>query len=179
MPKYVTTDQDGRPTAYYDTAVHTVEQIPPGAEPITDEQYSLLRAEKTRLFVEGEVIDGPIQPPSVWDVAAERERRLALGFDFDFGDERGVHTLATTPADMKGWDEVTKWSNAAIALGNGSSTLDILTETGPCQVTALEWQSVLLAATAHRQPLWAASFILQAQDPIPSDYTDDAYWTAE
>ena len=117
---------------------------------------------------------GPIV--SVDDVAAERERRLALGFDYDFGDERGVHRIATTDADMRGWDEVTKWAHAAIALGDPDATMHILTETGPCVVTAQEWQSVLMAATAARQPLWAASFVLQAMDPIPSDYTNDAYW---
>lgn len=122
------------------------------------------------------VEDLPEPAPTAFDVAAERERRLALGFDYDFGDARGTHHLATTDLDMKGWDEVTKWSQAAIALGNGTSTLDILTETGPCQVTANEWHQVLIYATSVRQPLWAASFVLQSQDPIPSDYTDDSYW---
>src|SRR5690606_41968408 len=41
-------------------------------------------------------------------VVAERDRRLAMGFDYDFQDERGVHRISTTPADMAGWDEVTK-----------------------------------------------------------------------
>ena len=115
--------------------------------------------------------------PTVDDVAAERERRLALGFDYDFGDARGVHRFATSEADMRGWDEVTKWAHAAIALGDPDATMHILTETGPCVVTAQEWQSVLMAATAARQPLWAASFALQAMSPIPSDYaTNEAYW---
>lgn len=117
---------------------------------------------------------GPVV--SIDDVAAERERRLALGFDFDFGGERGVHRIATTEADMRGWDEVTKWASAAIALGSSEATIDVLTETGPTTVTAAEWQQVLLAATAARQPLWAASLYLQSLDPIPSDYTADAYW---
>lgn len=115
-------------------------------------------------------------PPTVDDVAAERARRLALGFEYNFGDSRGVHLIATTAADLIGWDEVTKWSNAAIALGTPAATLDILTATGPTTVTALEWQSILLAATAARQPLWAASFVLQAMDPIPADYADNIYW---
>ena len=35
--------------------------------------------------------------PKASDVIAERERRLALGFDYDFGDERGVHHIAIEP----------------------------------------------------------------------------------
>lgn len=109
-------------------------------------------------------------------VIAERKRRLALGFDYDFGDDRGVHRIGTTEADLKGWDEVTDIASADIALGNGSTAISIATDTGPCTVTALEWQSILVAAGAFRQPIWAASFALQAMDPIPADFTDDSYW---
>lgn len=115
-------------------------------------------------------------PPSADNVIAERERRLGLGFDYDFGDERGVHRIGTSAADMVGWDEVTKYANAMVALGDTASTITIVTDTGPTAVTALEWQSVLVAAGAFRQPIWQASFILQVMDPIPADYADDNYW---
>lgn len=110
-------------------------------------------------------------------IVAERERRLALGFDFDFGDGRGTHYIGTTPTDMAGWDEVSKGAAALIALGQSDAAITIVTDTGPVTITVLEWQSILAAALAHRQPIWAASFALQAADPIPIDYMDDAYWT--
>lgn len=128
---------------------------------------------------DGETFSAPPPAPITVDhVIAERERRLALGFDYDFGDERGEHHIGTSPADMIGWDEVTKGANAAIALGQGNATIQIVTETGPAAITALEWQAILLAATAVRQPIWQASFALQAMTTIPSDFADDAYWTA-
>jgi hypothetical protein len=110
------------------------------------------------------------------EVIAERERRLALGFIYDFGDTRGEHRIATTDQDMKGWDEVTKIASALIALGDSTTTIDIVSETGPAQVTALEWQQVLVAASAFRQPIWAASFSLQAMSPMPANVTTDHYW---
>lgn len=113
---------------------------------------------------------------SVVEVVAERERRLGLGFDYDFGDERGVHRIGTTPGDMVGWDEVTKFANAMVALGDTTSTITIVTDTGPTTVTALEWQAVLVAAGVFRQPIWQASFMLQAMDPIPVDFAAAAYW---
>lgn len=110
-------------------------------------------------------------------MVTERERRLADGFDYDFGDARGVHHIGTTAADMQGWDEVTKLANAQLALGDTGTTIQILTETGPAGVTALEWQQVLIASAAARQPVWLGSFALQAMNPIPADYADnDAYW---
>ncbi|MDF2809302.1 MAG: hypothetical protein K0S56_333 [Microvirga sp.] len=115
-------------------------------------------------------------PPSVAQVLAERERRLALGFDYDFGDERGVHHIATAPEDMKGWDEVTMLANAAINAGVPATEILILTSTGPVSVTAAEWQQVLLASANFRQPIWQASFALQAADPMPADITDDVHW---
>jgi hypothetical protein len=124
------------------------------------------------------VLDYSPPPPSIDDVTAERSRRMALGFDYDFADARGIHHIGTTDADMKGWDEVTTAAQAAIALGQATMTLNIVTNTGPVVVTALEWQQALLAASAARQPLWAASFALEATIPIPSDFKDDRYWGA-
>lgn len=118
-------------------------------------------------------------PPTSVDVQAERARRLGLGFDYDFGDARGVHRIGTTPADMEGWDEVSKLAAALIATGNGSTQIAIVTDTGPANVTALEWQGVLVAAAQFRQPIWAGSFALQAMTPIPADFaTNDQYWSA-
>lgn len=118
-------------------------------------------------------------PPTIDDVIAERTRRFAVGFDYDFGDDRGVHHIGTTPEDLAGWDEVTQLAAALIALGNESATIAVITDTGPAEVTAMEWQSVLVAAGAFRQPLWAASFALQAMTPeIPYDFdTNESYWT--
>lgn len=116
------------------------------------------------------------QPPDADDIIAERERRLSLGFDYDFGDVRGVHRIGTTPADLVGWDDVSKLAGAMLALGDTTGTIPVVTDTGPVALTALEWQAVLLASAAFRQPIWAASFALQATDPIPADYADDIHW---
>lgn len=109
-------------------------------------------------------------------VIAERKRRLALGFAYDFGDARGVHQIGTTEQDMTGWDEVTMASQAAMALGLPTTPLNIVTNTGPVVVTAQEWQLILLAASQFRQPIWAASFALQAAVPIPANYANDEWW---
>lgn len=77
---------------------------------------------------------------------------------------------------MDGWNEVTMAAQALVARGDGATPIQIVTDTGPCEVTAAEWMDVLVAATAHRQPIWAASFALQALDPLPVDVTADAYW---
>lgn len=116
------------------------------------------------------------RPISVEQVIAERERRLALGFDYNFGDARGTHRIGTTKKDLEGWDEVSKIAQAAINLGAPTTEIAIVSDTGPVTVTALEWQMILAAAGAHRQPIWAASFALQAMSPIPLDYVNDGYW---
>jgi hypothetical protein len=123
--------------------------------------------------VQWDIIDLPI---TVADVITERQRRLAAGFDYDFADARGVHRVGTADADMAGWDEVSKAASALVALGLPDQAISIVTDTGPCVVTAIEWQSVLVGAMQFRQPIFAASFVLQASDPIPQDYTDDVNW---
>lgn len=132
--------------------------------------------ETTTVEAERVLIVRSAPPVTVSDIVRERERRLSLGFNYPFGDARGTHHIGTTDEDMKGWDEVTKVSQAAIALGQASAPIDIVTNTGPAQITALEWQAILIAAGQARQPTWAKSFALQAMDPIPADYTADQWW---
>lgn len=114
---------------------------------------------------------------SVYDVQAERRKRLSEGFDYDFGDERGVHRIGTTPADMMGWDEVAKLANALINKNQGNNTIDIVTDTGPATITANEFMDIQVAAANFRQPIWAASFYLQTLNPIPVDFTSNTYWS--
>lgn len=117
--------------------------------------------------------------PTEADVIAERQRRLAEGFDFDFGGSRGIHHIGTTAEDLSGWDEVTKIASALLAVGKPDEPIAIVTATGPATVTAIEWQHVLLAAAAFRQPIFAASFALHAMTPIPDDFADDRHWPSD
>lgn len=110
-------------------------------------------------------------------VVKERERRLSLGFTYNFGDARGSHHIGTTEADIKGWSEVSDYADALLAMGDTTTKIDIVTNTGPCQITAPEWMAIKLAAAAFRQPIWAKSFVLMASNPIPADYADNAHWS--
>ena len=122
----------------------------------------------------------PPSPPTAEDIGVERDRRLGLGFDYDFKDDRGVHHLNTTAEDMKGWDVVTKLKDALFQKGDATTTIAISTATGEVSVTGPEWNDILLFAAANfEQPLWQASFVLEKMSPIPSDYaTNAAYWPA-
>jgi hypothetical protein len=114
---------------------------------------------------------------AAWDVNVERDRRLALGFDYDFSDARGIHQIGTTAEDMVGWNDVTILAQAMINSGVSSGMIDVETDTGPVRITALEWQQILIAAGNFRQLIWAKSFTLTAMNPIPMDYTEDKWWS--
>lgn len=79
---------------------------------------------------------------------------------------------------MKDWDEVSTFASALVALGDISTLITAVTATSPGQITCLERQQILVAAAQFRQPIWAASFILQAMTPILAEFTDDANWPA-
>lgn len=114
------------------------------------------------------------EAPTIDEIVRERERRLALGYDYDFGDARGVHRIGTTVSDRAGWDEVSTYAGALLDSGDTTTTIQIVTDTGPCLVTAAEWRAVEIAAAAFRQPIWAKSFALM--QTRPKDYTADARW---
>ena len=127
-------------------------------------------------YVDG-VLTRPVVAVTADGVIAERTRRLALGFDYDFGDARGIHHFETSEEDMKGWDTVDKSANAFVAVGMPDQEINLATGSGAVTITAIEWSSIMVAATIWQQPIWQASFTLQAMDPIPQDYTDDKWWT--
>lgn len=116
-----------------------------------------------------------LSPDDVW---AERDRRLALGFYYDFGDYRGVQKIGTTPSDMVGWSEVTTWANTKHALGEDTAETAIMTDTGVALITPTDWFHILDAAATIRQNIWTRSFILASMSPIPQDYTDGTYWVS-
>ncbi len=115
----------------------------------------------------------PIQPHQI---EAERDRRLSLGFTYDFGDERGAHFIATTREDNDKWREVTDIANAAINAGLPATAISIKTGTGQVSVTAAEWQMILLHAGQVRQQIYQAYFALRAMEPFPDDFADDSWW---
>lgn len=116
-----------------------------------------------------------LPPATAAMVQRECARRLALGFDYDFGDARGVHRIGTTERDMSGWQEVTMLAQARINAGD-TAKITIATDTSAVQVSPSEWNAIMLAASAFRQPIWLASFVLQAMTPIPDDYAADERW---
>lgn len=109
-------------------------------------------------------------------IERERDRRLAAGFDYDFGDERGRHRIGTTDADERGWDKVTKLAAAYIASGQPDAQLSIVSDSGPVVLSAQEWQRVLIAKGEFEQPIFAASFALQGLKCIPPDVENPKYW---
>lgn len=116
--------------------------------------------------------------PTTQDIITERNRRLGFGFWYNFGttDNPDYHHIGTTEQDMNGWSEVNNWANSQIALGNNTSTIVILTDSGSETVTALQWMEIVNIAASFRQPIWAASFQLADMTPIPTDYADNKYW---
>lgn len=121
-------------------------------------------------------ISGYAPAPTPGDVLSERRRRLAAGYEHDFGDDRGVHLLATGVDDMTGWDDLTRAALAAIALGQPEKSFTIVTETGTADVSAAEWAAIVDAMSDRRQAIWQASFALLSKKSIPKDFARNSRW---
>lgn len=129
------------------------------------------------LYRDGKIVEAPTPSPSDEQIVRELGRRLAKGFDFNFGDARGVHRIGTTQADMERWTkEVTPLATALLNLSQPDGKIAIRTETGTVTVTAREWQRILLAAGTVRQPLYQAFFNIKAMSPYPTDFAADYRW---
>ncbi len=119
----------------------------------------------------------PPPAPSLDDlkrlVDAEREARLSVGFDFDFGDTRGVHRFGTTGRDRLGWSEVEGMATAAINAGQVSLPIAVRTDTGDLTIAAHEWPAVRLAGAVALQPVWQASWTIK-DDIVSGLLTDPA-----
>lgn len=174
-PPTVFTSGDWNLTKLAEIGVYPIhdEPIPAGKVAVS----SSLTFDGQRVARTFDLEDEPLRLIDEEDVIAERERRLSLGFDYDFGDSRGVHRIGTAANDMRKWlDEVTPIAQALINAEVPTGEIGIFTDTGPVTVTAAEWQQILLAAGNWRQPIYHASFALQAMDPIPADFAGDVWW---
>lgn len=114
-------------------------------------------------------------------VEAERDRRLAAGVAYDFGDERGTHLFGTTEKDRRGWDEVDRIAKCALAAGQTALEIAIRTDTGDTVITAAEWPGIFLTIAAELQPAWAASWAVKdaVRDGTvtdPADVPSHAAW---
>lgn len=112
-------------------------------------------------------------------ITIERDRRLALGFDFngkrfDFDQASQIRILGTVQAaqeaksgnvtdDALWYDGTTPFG--WIAQDNSVMVMDI--------TTCIEFGK---AAAQHTTDHVRAAYALKTSSPIPSDYTDDQYW---
>lgn len=174
-------DEDGEEATRWSAVYHEwfdAGRLMENAEPETIALFDLRADPPENVDPVPDTFEPATVAPSVADVVAERDRRLSLGFDYDFGDERGVHRIGTTEADMLAWDrEVTPFANALVGTGDTESTITIVTDTGPATITGVEWLGILMFAGTVRQPIWAGYFMLIGSGDIPADYTDNRFWS--
>lgn len=90
-----------------------------------------------------------------------RDSKLGAGFDFDFGDARGVHRFGTTSRDRRGWDQVKALADAAMQAGFASLEIAVRTDSGDVTIAASEWPQIMLAGAQAFQPTWAASWAIK------------------
>lgn len=144
---------------YY--VVATLTDATPGPFQVkTGPVYDLING--TITYSVGYIPAAEIAAAKIVAIKTEREARLAAGFDYDFGNGRGVHHIGTTRQDLIGWGEVTDLAEALRAAGQAAAIINMMTDTGSCQVTPDEWAEIQIAAAAVRQPIWGASFVAQA-----------------
>lgn len=94
-------------------------------------------------------------------VEKRRKAKTSIGYNYDFGDARGVHTIGTTVKDRDGWDEVWRLSDSLIKKNQGTATLKIRTDTGETTITASEWPDIQAAGTLYFQPVYDASWTIK------------------
>lgn len=119
-------------------------------------------------------------------VDAERDRRLALDFIYDFGEtpalddaqtqiEAGMRALQMRPEDRSNWQTLQGAALTAVVAGNPTRIMQMRAEDNwNIQTTAVEVLEVLAAMTAHGEAILFAggaikSAIRAAADPTAID----------
>lgn len=132
------------------------------------------------ITVVDEVAPSYLEPPSSEDVEAERDRRIADGFEF------GGVIYQTRPEDR---ENIAGASTAALGAmmagaqpgdlrwhGGESDFMWISADNSTHSMDAPTVFAFGQAAMKHKQDLIFAARALKDSDPIPLDYTDDGYW---
>lgn len=123
-------------------------------------------------------VDGAWEPPSPpmptqAAVRAEAERRIEIGFLLPDGTRFRCDTGSV--ARLSGFRDALQLADAA---GASPPSVTFVTAAGtPMTLSSLaQAQALVSAATAHVAGCLTASATIQALDPIPADFADDARW---
>lgn len=121
----------------------------------------------------------PIAPyvapePTVDQVEAERERRIALPLDVTLSvGQITVNMEPTAQRDIQGLSTVGLY----LTMAQQSTTTSFRDYSNTeRELTPADLVSLGLQAAARIQAVYQASWALKALSPIPSDFTDDQYW---
>lgn len=127
----------------------------------------------------------PQPAPSPEMVDAERDRRIVAGFIFE-----GVQ-FQSRPEDRENIAGAKSLATDAVALGAVAGELDWRQRLNPTGPEVFAWIAAdnslvpmdaptviqfAYAAVDHKEAMIFAARAIKNLDPIPSDYTDDAYW---
>lgn len=118
--------------------------------------------------------EGSAPAPSIEQVEAERERRIALPLDVTLSvGTITVNMEPTAQRDIQGLSTVGLY----LTMAQQSTTTSFRDYSNTERdLTPADLVSLGLQAAARIQAVYQASWALKAMSPIPSDYTDDQYW---
>lgn len=119
-------------------------------------------------------------PPTPADVDAERDRRIAAGFNFGgvFYQSRPEDRENIMGASTAALGAIMQGAQAGDYRWHGGDS-DFMWIAADNSIHVMDAQTVFAfgqAAMAHKQELIFAARAIKDSDPIPADYTDNAYW---
>ena len=155
----------------------TVVNVIVAAEDFEIEGVELVASEGAQigqLYADGAFTDPAPEPVTTDQVNAERQRRILLGTTIN-----GVYV---TGDDVNRANLSDLAFGASLRIGAGDVTTVTTFRDGnnvDHDLTPLELLSLWQQAAAHVSLLYAKSWTLKGMDPIPVDFADDSYWSAE
>lgn len=147
MTKYFSASTRG----FYDSGFHTTEQIPADAVEITDEQHvALLEGQSS-----GKRIVTGANGPELADPPAPSEAKLRAIWKADRQSKVDAITVRVDDMVFDG-DEVSqgRMARALLVLQEGETTLWVLANNTPTQVTRAQLQEALRLAGIRQTELW-------------------------
>lgn len=170
---------------FYDDRLHGPEAMPIDVVKITIDTHVDLMAGQAagQIIVAAEsgrpiLVDAAVPQPTADDVNAERQRRIIAGTDLTLTDYAPSIALQGRPEDQQSLMGLALLAQMLISAGDVSPITfrdreNVDHDLTPAQIAEL-WQR----GTFWMSNVYAASWDLKDQDPIPADFANDFHWPA-
>jgi hypothetical protein len=127
-------------------------------------------------YADGEFTPPPPPDPTIADIDAERDRRIAEGFDAELGEGLSVPVDTRHERDFRNLNGLGTASLARLVAGDATTFTFRGADNEDHELTPAQMNALAMQAMGHVSAHYSAAWVVKEIDPLPADFAADERW---